>query len=394
MKFKYLVVISTIIASTVSVYAQSIDHIIQKHIDAHGGKEAIAKIDNMKISGHFTGFSLRKPFISYKTKSGLFYDKHELGKHTITEGFNGNMKWVIDPWLEISFPRRMNKAEQWRLLQKAELVTPFYNYKKRGYTAELEGKENLEGVDVYKIKLTYNKNMEQVWYLNAETFLEYKMESGWTDFSYPTSQFTYFGQFTEVEGVVLPFYFERTFGTRYRVTEIEKVEINTKIDSALFEPPLSDEIKRLKQLAGNYNVEVKSYTRRGWRVTDNTKSEIDFSFHNILKEEIKYQRSFPIAREINWTYDDKAKEYRMIMLNDFYGTATVLSGQFNDSALVVDNVNVSLNKGNEVDVYVKYEIKNITENGFSIHTFISQNKGQDWQAREQLIYSRNGQAAD
>ncbi len=386
---KYLVFFTIIFAFAVSkIQAQSADSIIKKHIDAHGGTDAIAQIENMKVTGHFTGFSLRKPFTAYKTRSGLYYDKHELGKHTITEGFNGKMAWVIDLWLEIPFPRRMNKTEQLRLHQKADLVTPFYKYKEKGYVAEFEGKENLEGVDVYKIKLTRDNKWEQVWYLNAETFLEYKMESPWTDFAYPTSQFTYFDEFTEVEGVILPFYFERTFGTRYRVTEIEKVEINTNIDSSIFNPPLSEEIERLKQLAGVYTVEVKSFSRRGWRVTDNTESVIEFSFHNILKEKILYQRSIPIAREINWTFDDKAKEYRMIMLNDFYGTASVLTGNFNDSALVVNNVNVNLKKDEEPDVHIKYEIKNITPEGFSIHTYVSRNKGVDWQPQEQLNYSR------
>ena len=92
-------------------YAQDMDEIIKKHIDAHGGMKKYQAIETMEISGRFTAFSVEKEFKTIKTSNGSYYSNYHLGKHEVTEAFNDKKAWIIDPWFEIDYARNINQAE-------------------------------------------------------------------------------------------------------------------------------------------------------------------------------------------------------------------------------------------------------------------------------------------
>ena len=48
--------------------AQTLDEIIDAHIKAHGGAENWDKVENMKITGKFTAFSLEDDFLAIITE--------------------------------------------------------------------------------------------------------------------------------------------------------------------------------------------------------------------------------------------------------------------------------------------------------------------------------------
>ncbi len=372
------------------IKAENIDDIINNHIEAHGGAEKWNEIKSMKITGKYTSFSIPKGFTTYKLRPNKFYSHYHLGKHQVTEAYNGETGWTIDPWQDIDFPRRINKAETNRLLQKAVFCTPLFNYKKEGYKAEFVGKENLEGVDVYHIKLTKPDNSEETWYLDASTYLAYKSLSSWTDFAYPTRQYVYYDDFREVHGVKIPFYVERTFGTRYRVTEIENIELNPEIEPSIFEMPIKEETQKIAFLKGEYNVTVDAMTRRGnWRTVDSTTSVIEFTGKNILTENISYERFFPVAKTTNWTFHNSNSKYRMVVYSDFHSDQNFYEGEFTDTLIAFDNTNISFGDSTyQAESHTKYEIKDITGDGFTIMTYMSRNKGKSWHPRERLVYRR------
>ena len=366
------------------------DKIIAKHIEAHGGAEKWEQVKTMSVTGNLIAFSVEKSFSMIKTKSGHYYGNFYLGKYEITEAFNGTSGWIIDLWQDIAHPRKTNKVENNKFLQKADLCTPFFNYKEKGYKVELIGKENIEGVDVLALKLIRTNGKVETWYLDAKTYLEYKYEAQWGDFAWPSMGETFFDDFRTIDGIVIPFYVERIFGQRNRIMNIEKVTINEPVDMELFEMPQSEEIKKLNFLKGKWAMQADIWAPQGaWFRLDSTSSVFEFAGTNMLQENIQYERIFPQTKIINYTYNEPTKKYRIAIFDDFSSTINILEGGFNEDIFVADNAKISFGNGNnENETYTQYSIYNIKKDGFVIEIKQSTDKGKTWQPQDKLTYTR------
>jgi hypothetical protein len=242
--------------------AQDVEKIIAKHLAVHGDLKKWEQVEALKITGKFTAFSEEKDFMCIKTKKGCYYSDLYLGQHKVLEAFDGEKGWTIDPWMDLTYARKLTDAEINAFYQKAEFFTPFYKYNEKGLKVEYKGKENLDGTDVFVLELTRKNGNVEKWFLDAKTYLELKCESQWVDFTMPIPCETFFDDFREVDGLKIPFYLERTFGQRNRMLIIEKVELNPKFDKSILEMPRRDEMEKLSFLAGNWDVKEEIWTRR------------------------------------------------------------------------------------------------------------------------------------
>lgn len=370
--------------------AQDLDEIVAKHIEAHGGIEKWDAVQSMKIIGRFTAFSVEEDFYAFKTKEGGYYSQLELGKYHVEEAFDGKKGWTIDPWQDFVFPRELNNHETNVFYQKAEFFTPFYHYKEKGIQVELVGKDNLDGADVYVLKATRPNRSMETWYLDANTFLEVKSESNWVDFAYRSPAESYFDDFRNVDGVVIPFFIERTFSQRDRILQIEEVIFNVPIDENLFVMPRSEQMNKLTFLVGNWAVQVELYyaPRNLWYVADNTSSTINFQSVNLLKEEISYNNVFVQNKLIYYSYYSPDKNYRMTNYNVFDSNIEVFSGDFNDSAFVFNTVILPTLDTSSITMLTQYHLQKITNDSLVLSISGSDNHGESWTQQEKLTYAR------
>jgi len=370
--------------------AQDADKIIAKHLAAHGDLKKWEMVEAMKITGKFTAFSEEKDFVSIKTKKGCYYSDLYLGKHKVKEAFDGEKGWTIDPWMDLPYARKLTNAEVNAFFQKADFFTPFYKYKEKGHKVEYKGKENVDGTEVHVLELTRKNGKIEKWLLDTKTYLEYKCESEWVDFTMASACETFFDDFREVDGLIIPFYTERTFRQRNRMLIIENVELNPKIDKSRFEMPKREEIKKLAFLEGEWDVKQEIWTRRrSWYPVTNTTSSINFSSTNLLQENMDYKQDFYYAasKKVDFSYHKKTKKYRLAVFNDLNSTIDILEGNFNDSSFVANNSEITFGD-DESKNYVQYVIANIKEDGFIIEEKTSQDKGKTWKPGVKFTYTR------
>lgn len=371
------------------IAAQNVDEIIAKHIEAHGGKANWEKIESIKITGQFTAFSIEREFVAIKTREGKYYSELHLGKHKVYEAFDGTEGWTIDPWQEIEFARRLSNAEKNVFYQKAAFFTPFYQYKEKGYTVEYKGIKEVEGVETYELELTRANGYKETWYLDKETYLEYKCESYWIDFAYPLKAESFYDDFRTINGVVIPFYIERMFGQRNRMLIIENVEFNSDIDESIFERPKKEGMKKLASLEGKWDVAVEAMNRAGnWQVMSKTSSTITFDPANLLHETIAYDVILPYMKVTSISYNDQTDTYWFSIFNDLSGSSEILTGKLSEEGLVADDVNIQI--GNEEKQGPNFQIKfeNIREDGFTVVKTTSTDKGETWVPRLKFTYTR------
>lgn len=373
--------------------AQTAEEIIAKHIEAHGGADKWEKVEALKIKGRFTAFSLEKDFTSYKTKCGAYYSDLYLGEQHVFEGFNGKCGWTIDPWQEIEYARNINSNETNVFKQKAEFFTPFLNYKKKGHKVEYIGKENVDGDEMFVLKLTREDGKSEKWYLNTKTYLEYKCEAPWVDFAQAVPAEMYFDDFRKVDGIIVPFFIERIFWQRDRITQIESVELNPKIDKSLFAMPKRKEISKLAFMEGDWDVKLEFMGRRGtYRDRGNTESCIKFASTNLLQEQISYENGFPNNLSINFTYDAGTKKYRIAAFNDFTSTFDMFQGELKDNILVMEDTQVSYSdKPSATRMCRQFIYTKVDNNQFTVENKISTDEGKTWKPQARLTYTRKSE---
>jgi len=383
-KIYQLIIVCLTLCLPSVVLAENVETIIAKHIKAHGGLEKWNKVETLKITGRFTGFSIEKDYMAYKTRTGEYYADLQLGKHKVIEAFDGKTGWTIDPWLELNYARRINSSEENVFAQKAEFTTPFFNYKEKGHQVEFVGKEKCEGLDVFVLKLTRNNGKIEKWYLDAKTFLEYKCESRWVDFTSELPSEVYFDDFRTVEGLVIPFFVERTFWQRDRVLEVKNIEINPDFDRNLIEMPKRKEIKKLAFMKGAWDVKIESVGRDGkWRTTGQTVSNFEFTSTNILQQKIKLEAMFPMNMTVSYTYNETSGKYKIALLDDLSSSFEVYEGDFADQNFIFHNLQ------EKASVSTQFTLNNTSNNEFILTKKDSKDQGKTWTNSQKFTYTRS-----
>jgi len=342
----------------------------------------------MKINGRFTAFSVEEDFFAIKMDTAYYAELH-LGQHEVIESFNGKSGWTIDPWQDFIFPREINKNEINVFNQKSEFFTPFYKYKEKGYAVELIGEQNVDGIDVYVIKLTRPNGHSETWYLNTDTYLEYKCESDWVDFAYSAPAETYFDDFRTVDRIVIPFFVERTFFQRDRITQIVDIEFNPEMDESIFEMPRSKEMNKLSFLIGKWDVQVDVWTRRGsWYNIDNTVSSFQYVATNLIEERITYDRLFVQSLIVDYTYNSSTEKYRLALFNSFSSDIEIFEGNFTDISFYVDNSSISYGDSTQNNVFTRIVYSDLEEDSFIVEIKSTRDNGETWNSSDKLTYTR------
>lgn len=239
-----IIIILAVFAGHAFTQSLTVDEVIQKNIEARGGAEKWAKVQSMKMTGIYRSFSEESPFTIWRKRPDSYRFDQQLLTYKGTICYDGQTAWWIFPRAGSEFdkPTVTPPPHDKFILREKRFEPVFWDYQQKGHKVELIGKEDLEGEEHYKLKVSLADTTEETWYLHAENFLETKMEGPMYDFDFrrymPMEAF--FSDYREVDGVKLPFLIEQEFSIRYRIIKIQNVEINTTIDDAVFTMPASE----------------------------------------------------------------------------------------------------------------------------------------------------------
>jgi hypothetical protein len=173
---------------------------------------------------------------------------------TAIQVYDGAHGWKLRPYLNRRVIELFTDDELKVSAAQADLDGPLVDYAAKGTRVELAGTDKVEGHDTYKIKMTIQSGQVLHVWIDAQTFLEAKIEGqprrmDGTD--HPTE--VYFRDYRPVEGLQIPFVLEtRVLPVTKTATglrdvpvpperiSIEKVVLNPRFDEALFAKPDAD----------------------------------------------------------------------------------------------------------------------------------------------------------
>jgi hypothetical protein len=250
--------------------------IVAKNVAARGGLEAWRAVKTMSLSGKMgAGGNQRAtlqvpnmvnrktgqpvlpsrpaeeiylPFLMELARPRKMRFELQFAGQTALQVYDGVNGWKLRPYLNRRVVENFSEDELKISSSQAELDGPLVDYAAKGTGVQLAGTEKVEGRDTYKIKMTMKDGRALHVWIDAETFLETKIEGqprrmDGTD--HPVE--LYFRDYRQVDGLQVPFTLEtRVLPVEKTATglrdvpvpperiSIDKVVLNPKFDEALF----------------------------------------------------------------------------------------------------------------------------------------------------------------
>ncbi len=220
--------------------AQTVDEIIAKNVQARGGMDKIKSVKTIRSSGTMTmGPGMEAPGSLIQKRPDMARLEFTVQGLTAVQAYDGKDAWQIMPFMGKKDPEAMSADDKKDIEENADIDGPLVDYKSKGNTVELLGKDKLEGTDAYKLKVTLKNGDVITMYLDADSFLEIKEEMKRTMRGTEHEVESVMGDYKDVNGLMFPFAIEngvKGSQEKEKLT-LSKIELNVPVDDAIFKMP-------------------------------------------------------------------------------------------------------------------------------------------------------------
>jgi hypothetical protein len=251
--------------------------IVERHVAARGGLQAWRTVQTMSLTGKmeagsgdsvarsrkFVQNSLKRsgtmelpdnkdgqeqgekqvqlPFVMEMKRGHKSRVEIEFAGKTAVQVYDGANGWKLRPFLNRNDVQPFTPEEARSEAEKADLDGPLVDYAAKGTKVELEGMDPVESHSAYKLKLTSKSgDVQHVW-IDAQSFLDVKVEGTPRRMDGRTHNvWVYQRDFRAVQGLQVPYVLETAiegYNDTHKIL-IESVLVNSKMEDALFARPV------------------------------------------------------------------------------------------------------------------------------------------------------------
>jgi hypothetical protein len=292
--FLLLALFSSTASAEGQTAALSLDEILERHVQALGGRDKIDAIHSViqHLEYREGSFVIPDAFVArmrpyYKTIG----DPKNL-KVDVNEGYDGSAwEYYSDPGVVI----RTVGAAAAAARHGIEIVDSLVDSKVLGTQVELSGKESFEGKPAYKVHVTLADGFEKDLFVDPDSFLIVgdRRSAKIHAFGEPVRSENRIGDYRAAGGVLFPFAIteiEIATGRELNSNVVQSIEVNKPLDPSFFGPP---EFRRtplqqmLEQLYAERTDPISvMWTYRGFRAANpnmDTRAGVEFIGYQMAK---------------------------------------------------------------------------------------------------------------
>ena len=221
----------------ISANAQTADEVIQKYSAAMGGLDAFNKINSAKMTGTVTAQGNDLPVTIQIINTKAMRTDVEVMGQAIVNVYNKGKGWKINPFTGAATATDVTGTELTDFKAQASLANHLMDYKNRGHLVELAGQEDMEGMKVFKIKLTNKDDGKLITYfINTADYMLVKSVTKKELQGQEYDVETYYTDVKVING--LKFIMARTQkidGQDFQAIKLDKIELNVPVDEKIFD---------------------------------------------------------------------------------------------------------------------------------------------------------------
>ena len=218
-------------------FAQTVDEILAEHF-AVIGQEKLLETNTFKTKGKIIQGQFEIPFTSSHKRPMMFRSDAAFQGMEIVSAFDGTNGWSINPFTGATDPQPMTAEQVDQMSIQADYDGIFYNYKEKGYQIEFTGKEDVDDIEVYVLKLTRPNGDIITSYIDAENYVLLKTKSKLKVQGVETEAETIFSNYKYVDEMLSPFSIEtKVDGQTVMQMVFDEIVFNVDVPDSLFNMP-------------------------------------------------------------------------------------------------------------------------------------------------------------
>ena len=231
---------AALLAFAATSRAQTVDDVIAKNIQAHGGLEKLKAIKSLRTTAKFSQGSFRAETVQENKRPEKVREEFIIQGMAQVQAYDGKTGWQVNPFGGRKDAELMAAEDMKSLIVDSDIDGPLVDYASKGNKVQLDGTETVEGRPCYRLQLTLgNGQVRHVW-IDAQTFLELKMEGSPRRMDGRMRMVTtYMREYKSEGGLMIPHVLETAVeaGKKSHKMTIQAVAANAALDDSLFSRP-------------------------------------------------------------------------------------------------------------------------------------------------------------
>ncbi|MFS8082043.1 MAG: hypothetical protein ACMG51_01220 [Ginsengibacter sp.] len=233
MKKFLLSILATLIVGFSFAQDLTADQIVNKYIDAIGGKAAWSKVNSLVMKG-----TIKMQGAELGVTSTIV-DKKGMKQEFVVNGMTGyqivtlDSGWNFSPFQGQKIPEPMTSDDLKQAQDNLDVQGNLIDYAAKGHTVELLGKDDVDGVEAYKLKETLKSGKEETIYIDPQSFLIIRDVTKQKTNGQETETKTDLSNYQKLpEGILVPMSIKLPFGELV----LTEVKVNSNVDPSIFHP--------------------------------------------------------------------------------------------------------------------------------------------------------------
>ena len=216
------------------------DEIIARYIKTAGGIDKIDAIRTLRRVGKYsTDDGFEAAVVQENSRPNRVREEFLVQGMTAVNAYDGSNGWKIDPFQGKKDAESLSEEELRGIVEDADFDEPLINYRQKGNKVEVVGTDQIEGTDVYKLKVTLKSGDTRTYYIDTDSYMPIKYETKRIIRGTPQESETALGDYKQVGGWYLPFSmeFKQKGSSGSQKVVLDKIEFNVPIDSTRYYRP-------------------------------------------------------------------------------------------------------------------------------------------------------------
>jgi outer membrane lipoprotein-sorting protein len=233
----YLLV--ALLCGTLGAQAQTADEVVQQNLKATGAANW-KNVQTMKVAATITVQGQKAAMTVWEKRPKLLRQELLIQNVTLVQAFDGETVWAINPQMfgGSEAPHEVPGPAAASIKDQAEFESALLDYKAKGNSVELVGKETVSGHDAYHLKVVRKSGPVQHFYIDTQSGLSVRVTTDIDQGGQPVTLTSDPSNYKAVEGIMMPFNITQTVGGMATVVlSIDKIEFNLPMDAAMFKMP-------------------------------------------------------------------------------------------------------------------------------------------------------------
>lgn len=221
------------------VKGQDLNDILEQHFSVVG-QEKLAEVKTIIVYGKIMQMGTEFPFVQKMKSPNKFRIEATIQGQMMIQAFDGENGWFIAPWIGPD-PQDLTGVQLKQAKEQANIEGDLYHWEEKGHQAEYIGTEDMEGTEVFNIKLTKKEGDEIFYFIDSESYVILKETRKMTMQGTEMEIESFPGNYEMINGIAFPMSIKTN--TMGQSTEIvfDSVKIDLELDDSIFVRPAQEE---------------------------------------------------------------------------------------------------------------------------------------------------------